>query len=122
MKSFCISVFLPLVALVAIILLLGCEQPVVAPVPSPRQSQPVQPLVKIVAYTAPWCSVCRENESQLTTLKNKGVKIESVNIDEHPESGITSIPVYVVTHGSATVTTQDIRVVMALVEETIGRQ
>lgn len=122
MKSFCISVFLPLVALVAIILLLGCEQPVVAPMaPPPHQSQPVRPIVKIVAYTAQWCSVCRNNESQLTTLKNKGVKIESINIDEHPELGITSIPVYVVVRESGMVTTQDIKVVVALVEETIGR-
>lgn len=66
-RSFCISVLVPLSVIVATILILGCEpQAPVAPWPKPDQrheSQPDKPhnqccRPKIIAFGADWCPAC----------------------------------------------------------------
>jgi thiol-disulfide isomerase/thioredoxin len=138
-RSFCTSVLLPLSAILTVILLAGCEPPTpVAPWPMPNQrhqaqpdqQRPVQPdqehkqccPPKIIAFGAPWCPACCAGQSKLDALERKGVVVEHVNIDEHPDLatkwGITSIPVYfVIRCGHETVRTQDIDEAVRLMNE-----
>lgn len=51
---------------------------------------------KIVKYTAKWCVPCRALEPILETAEKKGLIVERVDVDEHPEAveteNIMSIP------------------------------
>ena len=139
-RSFCMSVLVPLSAVVATILILGCKPPTpVAPRPTPDQRRQVQPdrqpdrqhnqcctRPKIIAFGADWCPACCAGHAKLDALEQMGVEIERVNIDQHPDlmaqNHITSIPVYLVIRcGHETVRTQDIDEAVRLMNEVFGR-
>lgn len=142
-RSFCTSVLLPLSAILATILLLGCDPPMpLAPLPTPNQRHQAQPdqqrpaqpeqqhkqcsRPKIIAFGADWCSACRAGEPKLDALEQEGVVVDRVNIDERPDlatkNAITSIPVYfVIRCGHDTVRTQDIDEAVRLMNEAFGR-
>jgi thiol-disulfide isomerase/thioredoxin len=135
-RSFYTSVLLPLSAILATILFLGCEPPTpLAPWPAPNKQCPAQPEQqhkqccppKIIAFGADWCPACRAGEPKLDALEQKGVVVERVNIDKYPDLaakwGITSVPVYFALRcGHKTVRTQDIDEAVRLMNEAFGRQ
>ena len=128
MKSFCTSVLWPLVAMLATILILGCQPtPRTGPVPRPKVGvvaplpvpvPKIQP--SIVAFGAEWCPACRAGQRKLDELQQRGVEVVRIDIDRHPEmaGGITSIPVYLVDRGPTypVVRTQSIDEVVRLVD------
>jgi len=135
-RSFCKSVLVPLSAILATILILGCEPPMpVAPWPTPDQRHEAQPdkqhgqccRPKIIAFGADWCPTCQAGQPKLDALEQMGVDVERVNIDKCSETtrsyyGITSIPVYfVIRCGHDTVRTQDIDEAVRLMNEVFGR-
>ena len=129
------SVLVPLSAILATILILGCEPPTpVAPWPTPDQRHEAQPdkqhnqccRPKIIAFGADWCPACCAGHAKLDALEQMGVDVERVNIDQRPDlaaqNGITSIPVYfVIRCGHETVRTQDIDEAVRLMNEVFGR-
>ncbi len=134
-RSFCKSVLLPLSAILATILIAGCEPPrPVAPWPTPNQRHETLPdkphqqccRPKIIAFGADWCPACCAGHAKLEALERMGVDVERVNIDKCPELatkwGITSVPVYfVIRCGHETVRTQDIDDAVRLMNEVFGR-
>jgi thiol-disulfide isomerase/thioredoxin len=126
---------LPLSAIVATILILGCQPPTpVAPWPTPnheRQQQEQQhqqehkPCCppKIIAFGAEWCPTCVAGHAKLDELERRGVVVERVDLDKCSETtkqyyGITSIPVYfVIRCGHETVRTQNIDEAVRLMDE-----
>lgn len=120
-RSFCKQVLLPLAALLATLLIFGCEPVAPRPVRLERQHiLVVRP--KVIAYGAEWCAACRAGQSFLTFLEEKGVTVERINIDEHPDLvakyAITSIPVYfVIRAGHETMRTQDLDDVLRCINE-----
>ncbi len=134
MCSFCRAVLLPLLAILGVILVLGCAPATpVAPLPRPRPDNtcPVEPekrchRPKVVAFGADWCMWCRAGQPKLDALEKRGVDVEHINIDEHADlanqNNVTSIPVYLVIRcGHETVRTQDIVEVVRLMDEVMGR-
>jgi thiol-disulfide isomerase/thioredoxin len=134
-RSFCKSVLVPLSAILATILILGCEPPTpVAPWPTPDQRHEAQPdkqhnqccRPKIIAFGADWCPACNAGHAKLDALERMGVDVERVNIDKYPDLatkwGITSVPVYfVIRCGHETVRTQDIDEAVRLMNDVFGR-
>ena len=134
-RSFCKSVLVPLSAIVATILILGCEPPTpVAPWPTPDQRHEAQPdkqhnqccRPKIIAFGADWCPACQAGMPKLDALERMGVEVERVNIDKcsdwRRKYSITSVPVYfVIRCGHETVRTQDIDEAVRLMNEVFGR-
>lgn len=94
---------------VASLLFSGC-----GPVPlSPNQN--CRPT--IYAFSAPWCSACRQDEPILTKLEQAGYKVVCVDIDVHPDwqqkYRVTSVPLYlVICRGSIVLRTNDVSVVI----------
>ena len=134
-RTFCTSVLVPLMAILAIILILGCQPPTpVAPWPTPDQHRQAKPdqqhnqccRPKIVAFGADWCPACCAGHAKLDALERMGVDVDRVNIDQRPDlaaqNSITSIPVYfVIRCGHETVRTQDIDEAVRLMNEVMGR-
>lgn len=135
-RSFCKSVLLPLSAILATILIAGCEPPrPVAPWPTPDQRHETLPdkphqqccRPKIIAFGADWCPMCVAGHAKLDAMEQMGVDVERVNIDKSSETtkryyGITSVPVYfVIRCGHDTVRTQDIDEAVRLMNEAFGR-
>jgi len=113
LRSFCASVLLPVAAIMAVALVLGCEEPPpesarAAPSPVPvtpgpvvdqrPKQEPQRPT--IIAFGADWCPACRAGEVRLAAMERQGVEVRHVNIDQEPAVaaawGVTSIPVYIV--------------------------
>lgn len=55
-------------------------------------------MIKVVVYTAPWCSSCKPFKEQLRQFNHE--QIELVDIDENPEAGakanIRTVPLSIV--------------------------
>lgn len=55
---------------------------------------------EVLAFTATWCGGCRQDKPQIAMLRERGVKITEINIDERPDLakqyGVTVVPTYVV--------------------------
>jgi len=100
-----------LLAIVALTLLAGCENP-------PREQRGcVRP--KVIAFTATWCDPCKAAKPYLVQVEAAGVEVQIVDIDENPDMarqyGVTSVPTFFVyVCGRKTVRTQDVAVVVAL--------
>ena len=134
-RTFWKSVLVPLAAILATILILGCEPPTpVAPWPTPDQHRQAQPdkqhnqccRPKIIAFGADWCPACQAGKPKLDALERMGVEVERVNIDKYPDLAakwsITSVPVYfVIRCGHETVRTQDFDEAVRLMNEVFGR-
>jgi thioredoxin 1 len=103
--------------LLFILFIFGCNQPTwVAPLPTPPS-----PVVctRVIAFTATWCGPCQKNKPALMKLRDSGVDVRIVDIDEQPalakQFGIVSVPTYFVSvYGKQTVRTQNILTVIAL--------
>lgn len=96
------------VAVLAILVIAGCGEIVIGqpqtnpePVPhAPLQPNQVRVEREVLAFTAPWCGGCQKDKAQIAELRDKGVKITEINIDERPDLAqqynVTVVPTYVV--------------------------
>jgi thiol-disulfide isomerase/thioredoxin len=116
-KNFLLSVVLPLLALIALLVVIaGCEPPQ-GSAPAPRPVNP--PCVKVLAFTASWCVPCQRAKPALVQIKASGVDVQIIDIDKQPELarqyGVSSVPAFFVyVCGREAVRTQDISVVVSL--------
>lgn len=61
---------------------------------APAETQPV-----LYEFTAPWCKACQEMKPAIQRVKTAGVRVETLNLDDHREfaktAGISQIPCFV---------------------------
>jgi len=132
-RSFLRSVVLPLVfiltTLALFVLIVGCEPPQGSTLvsTSAQTLAPKPPCVKVLAFTATWCTPCRQAKPLLAQIKAAGVDVQIIDIDEQPkaarDNGVTSVPTFFVRIPSDIggpgsyrwLHTQDISIVVSLV-------
>lgn len=73
--------------------------------------------VEVLAFTATWCSACRQDQPQIATLQARGISVTKVDVDANPEMavrwGVTQLPTYVIlVNGQTYHTTPDIEVIL----------
>jgi len=87
----------------------GCEPP--------ETSRPA-PRVQVVAFTASWCEPCKRAAPTLTALREQGVSITAIDIDQHPSLAksydVSSVPTFLVLVGDSIMRTHDVNEVSRL--------
>lgn len=97
-----------LLALTSIMCFSGCGEITIGQPQTNPETVPSEPATpntisverEVLAFSAPWCSGCQKDKPQIAMLRERGVKITEINIDERPDLaeqyGVTVVPTYVV--------------------------
>jgi thioredoxin 1 len=87
-----------LIALVAMIVLAGSTLAVAAERTDALPSQDTS--IRVMAFTAKWCEQCQRDKADLKKLREQGVEIIEIDVDNDPEMadryGVSRVPIYVV--------------------------
>ena len=101
----CFKSLIPLL----IVTLAGCEDLQIGEQPAPEP----QAVVEVLAFTASWCGPCQRNRPRVDRLRQQGVRVSVIDVDEYPsiaqQYGIHLVPTYIVLRdGSEELRTHDV--------------